>query len=915
MASLGSVTQRTVFLQFLVLFFGLFGDLASLDRSRVVSVNAEWQAIPPGRTPENGSPCWGGPYVGGVAPLKRMKYHFRKEFKYPKFQKVNLTRSECCQNADMEQALQSVMLAARRRGEGKGKDTTEEDDVTSSLNSELQQLPVSVEAPEEKEYHYGGVLKKRSFGNLKCWDYDVTRAFRLSYEHCCVVREKPSFACAKSIAEFGNFAGELGGIEEQEELIGEGGSDSSAPKERRNSYWTDHWGSWTPGPPWRSEVGWPRFLRRIKNIWKRGTTSARKGSSSKSNVVRLDAADKCSLIPGVNAVKKAFPSAIVEHLEALPCFTEDHEPVPAFSSSKSPPSRADVATSTSPSSSKSPPRTVKVATSTSPSSSTSSTSTQQESSLLTSVGVHNNWAADAIARSGTARVPLPIRADMVAEEQRFEDRRNGINSTAVRRRSRDRGVETGAPSTTVDRTASHIGRQGIISAFANVGSQLKKASVWEDREWVNPLHLAVLAEILVDKVFHPVAAQIAKKFVLKLGKGQDLGINVTAISSQQPLIRGVCQGAKKGFEVELLRTFLWESLVRRGVQEIAPSASKEKSLGPAEEEVFVATSTTSAPHTTSSDSTTATPLGSFLSSLWAGVTGGPETLEMVLPGEDSATSEGSGQLQQLQQLEEAAQSSSSKPLLLDEARVYAEFIHSNLVDIMGTDFLWPSWLVWGRQDFATDLRPALRHRWKRYDVRKKGREVFPLYKASSGRGPEDGSLETTETATKESDLQGDPRESLADFVYSNAFDHAFEPRFLLEKVWSQMLRPNGLLILHWSQDNSPVAVDKVDIYGATVGQLCNLLRKAGFQILDVIRIPTMNQLVARDASDSETWTAESHIKAGTDVHKKHMERLSRSVFLTNTLHEYAYFPGSSKRKTYEMRRRGEADFVIAKFLG
>eukprot|EP00929_Paragymnodinium_shiwhaense_P075584 TRINITY_DN38659_c0_g1_i5.p1 TRINITY_DN38659_c0_g1~~TRINITY_DN38659_c0_g1_i5.p1 ORF type:complete len:398 (-),score=53.92 TRINITY_DN38659_c0_g1_i5:178-1371(-) len=76
-----------------------------------------------------------------------------------------------------------------------------------------------------------------------------------------------------------------------------------------------------------------------------------------------------------------------------------------------------------------------------------------------------------------------------------------------------------------------------------------------------------------------------------------------------------------------------------------------------------------------------------------------------------------------------------------------------------------------------------------------------------------------------------------DFVYSNALDHSYMPGVALT-AWRESLRGSeGLLILHTSPGHSTLNTDSADLYGASVGQSCSLLRIMGFEILDVIRLP------------------------------------------------------------------------------
>merc|ERR1712048_401980 len=85
-------------------------------------------------------------------------------------------------------------------------------------------------------------------------------------------------------------------------------------------------------------------------------------------------------------------------------------------------------------------------------------------------------------------------------------------------------------------------------------------------------------------------------------------------------------------------------------------------------------------------------------------------------------------------------------------------------------------------------------------------------------------------------LQQDWKESW-DFVYSNALDHSFDPGMALAS-WRHSLRENGLLILSRSSFHDTLHVDEIDIYGASLGDYCVLLSSAGFQIIEVVRIPT-----------------------------------------------------------------------------
>lgn len=76
-----------------------------------------------------------------------------------------------------------------------------------------------------------------------------------------------------------------------------------------------------------------------------------------------------------------------------------------------------------------------------------------------------------------------------------------------------------------------------------------------------------------------------------------------------------------------------------------------------------------------------------------------------------------------------------------------------------------------------------------------------------------------------------------DFVYSNTLDHSYEPgSALLSWRWT-IKGADGLVVLHRSEFHTTMHIDASDLYGGSIGDYCSLLRKTGFQILDVVRLP------------------------------------------------------------------------------
>lgn len=76
-----------------------------------------------------------------------------------------------------------------------------------------------------------------------------------------------------------------------------------------------------------------------------------------------------------------------------------------------------------------------------------------------------------------------------------------------------------------------------------------------------------------------------------------------------------------------------------------------------------------------------------------------------------------------------------------------------------------------------------------------------------------------------------------DFIYSNTLDHAYHPGAAL-LIWRRCLRTSeSLLVLQRSPLHSVMNLDATDVFGGSLGDYCSLLRLAGFEIIDVVRLP------------------------------------------------------------------------------
>ena len=70
-----------------------------------------------------------------------------------------------------------------------------------------------------------------------------------------------------------------------------------------------------------------------------------------------------------------------------------------------------------------------------------------------------------------------------------------------------------------------------------------------------------------------------------------------------------------------------------------------------------------------------------------------------------------------------------------------------------------------------------------------------------------------------------------DFVYSNAFDHSFDPGLTI-KIWQWQLRKCGKLFIHWGYEN--YTVNKPNCVGGTKKDVINLFVDNGITLIDCV---------------------------------------------------------------------------------
>lgn len=80
-----------------------------------------------------------------------------------------------------------------------------------------------------------------------------------------------------------------------------------------------------------------------------------------------------------------------------------------------------------------------------------------------------------------------------------------------------------------------------------------------------------------------------------------------------------------------------------------------------------------------------------------------------------------------------------------------------------------------------------------------------------------------------------------DFVYSNSFDHAFDPKRALT-AWMNSLRAGGLCIIEWSRQHGPQAVTRTDPFGAELSDMPGLVKQWGpFQVREILDLPDIER--------------------------------------------------------------------------
>ena len=124
-----------------------------------------------------------------------------------------------------------------------------------------------------------------------------------------------------------------------------------------------------------------------------------------------------------------------------------------------------------------------------------------------------------------------------------------------------------------------------------------------------------------------------------------------------------------------------------------------------------------------------------------------------------------------------------------------------------------------------------------------GQEVGWFREFTGGQviGTEIGESEAPHTVRWDFNERHPPWVGEFDFVYSNAFDHSFDPARTLA-VWWEQLRPGGRLIIETDERNEHTGkvskgVNATDPTGLTLGELVALVEEVTKEAPEIVELP------------------------------------------------------------------------------
>lgn len=82
-----------------------------------------------------------------------------------------------------------------------------------------------------------------------------------------------------------------------------------------------------------------------------------------------------------------------------------------------------------------------------------------------------------------------------------------------------------------------------------------------------------------------------------------------------------------------------------------------------------------------------------------------------------------------------------------------------------------------------------------------------------------------------------------DFIYSNSWDHSYDPPYCLDQ-WMKCIKPSGRCFIEWSIFHGEESVDETDCFGASIEEYKKIINKK-YQMENIIeiRLSIMKQIV------------------------------------------------------------------------
>lgn len=85
-----------------------------------------------------------------------------------------------------------------------------------------------------------------------------------------------------------------------------------------------------------------------------------------------------------------------------------------------------------------------------------------------------------------------------------------------------------------------------------------------------------------------------------------------------------------------------------------------------------------------------------------------------------------------------------------------------------------------------------------------------------------------------------------DFIYSNSFDHSYDPALCIQQ-WMKCLRPNGLCIIEWSYTQTPECYRTTicsDFFWASQDKLFEFFQSQNITIKDILQSDSPKQIIS-----------------------------------------------------------------------